>query len=113
MATAVALTHDAFDAALMLGICDKIVPGLTIGALAFGHLPVIFVPGGPMTSGVSNAQKAKVRALYAQGEVTREELLETEMAPYQGHGTCIFFRTATSNQMMIEITGQTLHGRDF
>src|SRR6202166_4537451 len=74
MATAVALTHDAFDAALMLGICDKIVPGLTMGALSFGHLPVIFVPGGPMTSGVSNAQKAKVRALYAQGQATREEL---------------------------------------
>src|SRR6185437_15374464 len=72
MATAVALTHDAFDAALMLGVCDKIVPGLTMGALAFGHLPVIFVPGGPMTSGVSNTQKAKVRALYAQGQATRE-----------------------------------------
>src|SRR5438034_10192856 len=78
MATAVALTHDAFDAALMLGICDKIVPGLTMGALGFGHLPVIFVPGGPMTSGISNAQKAKVRALYAQDQATREELLESE-----------------------------------
>src|SRR3984957_10043861 len=80
MSTAVALTHDAFDAALLLGVCDKIVPGLTIGALAFGHLPVIFVPGGPMTSGIPNAQKAKVRALYAQGQATREELLDSETA---------------------------------
>ena len=84
MATAVALTHDAFDAALMLGICDKIVPGLTMGALSFGHLPVIFVPGGPMTSGVSNHQKAAVRARYAQGQATREELLDSEMASYHG-----------------------------
>ena len=75
MATAVALTHDAFDGALLLGVCDKIVPGLTIGALAFGHLPVIFVPGGPMTSGASNADKAAVRALYAQGKASRDELL--------------------------------------
>ncbi|HEX5263050.1 MAG TPA: dihydroxy-acid dehydratase, partial [Phenylobacterium sp.] len=103
MATAVALTHDAFDAALMLGVCDKIVPGLTMGALAFGHLPVIFVPGGPMTSGVSNAQKAKVRALYAQGQATREELLDSEMASYHGPGTCTFYGTANSNQMMMEM----------
>jgi phosphogluconate dehydratase len=113
MATAVALTHDAFDAALMLGICDKIVPGLTIGALAFGHLPVIFVPGGPMTSGISNTQKAKVRALYAQGLATREELLESEMASYHGPGTCTFYGTANSNQMMMELTGLHLPGSAF
>jgi phosphogluconate dehydratase len=113
MATAVALTHDAFDAALMLGICDKIVPGLTMGALAFGHLPVIFVPGGPMTSGISNTQKAKVRALYAQGLATREELLDSEMASYHGPGTCTFYGTANSNQMMMEMTGLHLPGSAF
>jgi phosphogluconate dehydratase len=113
MATAVALTHDAFDAALMLGICDKIVPGLTIGALAFGHLPVIFVPGGPMTSGISNTQKARVRALYAQGLATRDELLESEMASYHGPGTCTFYGTANSNQMMMELTGLHLPGSAF
>src|ERR1700761_8967000 len=113
MATAVALTHDAFDAALMLGICDKIVPGLTMGALSFGHLPTIFVPGGPMTSGVSNHQKAAVRALYAQGQATREELLESEMASYHGPGTCTFYGTANSNQMMMEMTGLHLPGAAF
>ena len=113
MATAVALTHDAFDAALMLGICDKIVPGLTMGALAFGHLPVIFVPGGPMTSGISNTQKAKVRALYAQGQATREDLLDSELASYHGPGTCTFYGTANSNQMMMELTGLHLPGSAF
>ena len=113
MATAVALTHDAFDAALMLGICDKIVPGLTMGALSFGHLPVIFVPGGPMTSGVSNAQKARVRALYAEGKATREELLDSEMASYHGPGTCTFYGTANSNQMMMEMIGLHLPGSAF
>jgi phosphogluconate dehydratase len=113
MATAVALTHDAFDAALMLGVCDKIVPGLTIGALAFGHLPVIFVPAGPMTSGVSNHEKARVRALYAQGQATREELLESEMASYHGPGTCTFYGTANSNQMMMEMAGLHLPGAAF
>ena len=113
MATAVALTHDAFDAALMLGICDKIVPGLTIGALSFGHLPVIFVPGGPMTSGISNLEKARVRGLYAQGKVTREELLDSEMAAYHGPGTCTFYGTANSNQMMMEMTGLHLPGSAF
>jgi phosphogluconate dehydratase len=102
MATAIALTHDAFDAALMLGICDKIVPGLTMGALSFGHLPTIFVPAGPMTSGVSNHEKARVRALYAQGKATREELLDCEMKSYHGPGTCTFYGTANSNQMMME-----------
>jgi phosphogluconate dehydratase len=113
MSTAVALTHDAFDAALMLGICDKIVPGLFIGAAAFGHLPVIFVPGGPMTSGISNAEKARVRALYAQGKVTREELLDSEMKSYHGPGTCTFYGTANSNQMMMEMVGLHLPGSAF
>ncbi len=113
MSTAVALTHDAFDAALMLGICDKIVPGLTMGALAFGHLPVIFVPGGPMSSGISNAEKAKVRALHAQGKVTREELLDSEMKSYHGPGTCTFYGTANSNQMMMEMMGLHLPGSAF
>ncbi|HZZ34076.1 MAG TPA: phosphogluconate dehydratase [Caulobacteraceae bacterium] len=113
MATAVALTHDAFDAALMLGICDKIVPGLFIGAATFGHLPVIFVPGGPMPSGVSNAEKARVRALYAEGKATRDELLESEMKSYHGPGTCTFYGTANSNQMMMEMTGLHLPGSAF
>jgi phosphogluconate dehydratase len=109
----VALTHDAFDAALMLGICDKIVPGLTMGALAFGHLPVIFVPGGPMTSGISNHEKARTRALYAEGKATREELLDSEMKSYHGPGTCTFYGTANSNQMMMEMTGLHLPGSAF
>jgi phosphogluconate dehydratase len=113
MSTAVALTHDAFDAALMLGICDKIVPGLVIGALSFGHLPVIFVPGGPMTSGASNAEKARVRGLYAEGKATRDELLEVEMASYHGPGTCTFYGTANSNQMMMEMMGLHLPGSAF
>src|SRR5687768_3626020 len=113
MSTAIALTHDAFDAALMLGICDKIVPGLFIGALAFGHLPVIFVPGGPMTSGLSNAEKARVRGLYAEGKATRDELLESEMKSYHGPGTCTFYGTANSNQMMMEMTGLHLPGAAF
>jgi phosphogluconate dehydratase len=113
MATGVALTHDAFDAALMLGVCDKIVPGLFIGALSFGHLPVIFVPAGPMTSGVSNAEKARVRALYAEGRATREELLDVEMKSYHGPGTCTFYGTANSNQMMMELTGLHLPGTAF
>jgi phosphogluconate dehydratase len=113
MATAVALTHDAFDAALMLGICDKIVPGLFIGAAAFGHLPVIFVPGGPMTSGISNAEKARVRALYAEGKATRDELLISEMKSYHGPGTCTFYGTANSNQMMMELSGLHLPGSAF
>ncbi len=113
MATAVALTHDAFDAALMLGICDKIVPGLTMGALSFGHLPTIFVPAGPMTSGISNSEKARVRGLYAQGKATREELLDSEMKSYHGPGTCTFYGTANSNQMMMEMMGLHLPGSAF
>ncbi|HXQ10491.1 MAG TPA: phosphogluconate dehydratase [Caulobacteraceae bacterium] len=113
MATAVALCHDAFDGAILLGVCDKIVPGLLIGALAFGHLPGVFAPGGPMTSGLSNGDKAKVRARYAQGQATREELLEAEMAAYHGPGTCTFYGTANSNQMLMEMMGLHLPGAAF
>jgi phosphogluconate dehydratase len=113
MSASIALTHDAFDAALMLGICDKIVPGLFIGAAAFGHLPTIFVPSGPMTSGISNSEKARVRALYAEGKATRDELLDSEMKSYHGPGTCTFYGTANSNQMMMEMTGLHLPGAAF
>ena len=113
MATAVALTHDAFDASVLLGICDKIVPGLFIGAAAFGHLPAIFVPSGPMTSGISNAEKARTRALYAEGKATRDELLDSEMKSYPGPGTCTFYGTANTNQMMMELTGLHLPGAAF
>ena len=98
MSTAVALSHNMFDAALYLGICDKIVPGLLIGALHFGHLPGVFVPGGPMTTGLSNKEKARVRQLYAQGKATREELLECEAASYHGAGTCTFYGTPTATR---------------
>ena len=113
MATAVALSHDAFDGALHLGVCDKIVPGLMIGALSYGHLPAIFVPAGPMTSGISNAEKARVRGLYAQGKASREELLASEMAAYHGPGTCTFYGTANSNQMLMELMGVHLPGSAF
>ena len=113
MATAVALTHDAFDGAILLGVCDKIVPGLVIGGLAFGHLPVVFAPAGPMTSGLSNAEKASTRALYAQGQATREDLLASEMAAYHGPGTCTFYGTANSNQMLMEMMGLHLPGAAF
>ena len=113
MATAVALTHDAFDGALLLGICDKIVPGLLIGSLAFGHLPAILVPGGPMTSGASNAEKARVRTAYAAGQATREELLACEVASYHGPGTCTFYGAANSNQMLMEMMGLHLPGAAF
>jgi len=111
--TAIALTHAVFDAALMLGVCDKIVPGLLIGALAFGHLPVIFVPAGPMTSGLSNSEKARVRQLHAQGKVDRAQLLAAEMASYHGAGTCTFYGTANSNQMLMEVMGLHLPGSAF
>ncbi|MDR7332544.1 phosphogluconate dehydratase [Roseateles asaccharophilus] len=113
MATAVALTHDVFDAALLLGICDKIVPGLLIGALHFGHLPCVFVPAGPMSSGISNSEKAKVRELYAQGKVGRDELLKSESAAYHGAGTCTFYGTANSNQMLLEAMGLHTPGSAF
>jgi phosphogluconate dehydratase len=113
MSTAVALTHDAFDGALMLGVCDKIVPGLFIGAALFGHLPVIFVPAGPMTSGVSNTEKARIRGLYAEGKLDREALLDVEMKAYHGPGTCTFYGTANSNQMIMEMMGLHLPGAAF
>ena len=113
MATAVALSHDAFDGALALGVCDKIVPGLMIGALSFGHLPTIFIPAGPMTSGLSNAEKAKIRGLYAEGKVGRDELLKAEMGAYHGPGTCTFYGTANSNQMLMELMGVHLPGSAF
>jgi phosphogluconate dehydratase len=113
MATAVSLSHDVFDGALMLGICDKIVPGLLIGALQFGHLPTVFVPGGPMTSGLSNTEKSKVRELAAQGQVGRTELLEAEQKAYHGAGTCTFYGTANSNQMLMEAMGLHVPGAAF
>jgi len=113
MATAVALSHQMFDAALYLGVCDKIVPGLVIGALAFGHLPAVFVPGGPMTTGVANDEKARIRQLYAEGKVGRAELLEAESRAYHGPGTCTFYGTANSNQMLMEFMGLHLPGASF
>jgi phosphogluconate dehydratase len=113
MATAVALSHDMFDGALYLGICDKIVPGLLIGALSFGHLPGAFVPSGPMPSGIPNEQKSKVRQAYAEGKATRAELLEAEAASYHSPGTCTFYGTANSNQMLMEIMGLQLPGSSF
>jgi len=113
MSAAIALSHNTFDAALMLGVCDKIVPGLVIGALSFGHLPTIFVPAGPMTSGVSNDDKAKVRQLFAQGKVGRDALLESEAQSYHGPGTCTFYGTANSNQMLMEVMGLHLPGAAF
>ncbi len=105
MATAVALSHDVFDGVLLLGVCDKIVPGLLIGALHYGHLPCVFVPAGPMGSGLPNKDKAKVRELYAQGLVGRDELLKAESAAYHSPGTCTFYGTANSNQMLLEAMG--------
>src|SRR5688500_3576483 len=113
MATAVGLSHDVFDAALMLGICDKIVPGLLIGALQFGHLPMVFVPGGPMPSGLSNSEKAKVREMAAQGLVGREALMDAEMKAYHAPGTCTFYGTANSNQMLMEAMGLHVPGAAF
>ena len=113
LSTAVALSHKVFDAALMLGVCDKIVPGLFMGAVQFGHLSTIFVPAGPMTSGLSNDAKAKVRQQYAQGLVDREALLESEAQAYHSPGTCTFFGTANSNQMLMEIMGLHLPGSSF
>ena len=113
MGTAVALTHDVFDAALLLGVCDKIVPGLLIGALHFGHLPCVFVPAGPMSTGLSNNEKGKVREQYAQGLVGRDKLLEAESSAYHGPGTCTFYGTANSNQMLLEAMGLHVPGSAF
>ena len=113
MATAVGLSHNVFDAGLLLGICDKIVPGLFMGALQFGHLPMVFVPAGPMTSGLSNSEKARVRQQFTQGLVDRQTLLQAEQAAYHSAGTCTFYGTANSNQMLMEIMGMQLPGSSF
>ena len=113
LSTAVALSHQTFDAAMYLGICDKIVPGLVIGALAFGHLPALFVPAGPMPSGLPNDEKARIRQAHAEGKATRAELLAAEMASYHGPGTCTFYGTANTNQMLMEIMGLHLPGSSF
>jgi len=113
MSAAIALSHDMFDGALMMGVCDKIVPGLLIGALSFGHLPTVFVPAGPMASGLPNGEKARVRQLYAEGKVGRDELLEAEAASYHSVGTCTFYGTANSNQLLMEFLGLHLPGSSF
>ncbi|WP_419815579.1 phosphogluconate dehydratase [Glacieibacterium sp.] len=113
MSTAVALSHGMFEGTALLGICDKIVPGLLIGALRFGHLPAILIPAGPMPSGLANKEKVRVRQLYAEGKVGREELLEAEAASYHGAGTCTFYGTANSNQMMMEVMGLHMPGAAF
>ncbi len=113
MATAVGMSHNMFDGALYLGVCDKIVPGLLIGALSFGHLPAVFVPAGPMPSGLTNKEKARARQAYAIGKIGRKELLEAESASYHSPGTCTFYGTANSNQMMMEIMGLHLPGSSF
>jgi phosphogluconate dehydratase len=113
MSTAVSLSHAMFEGALLLGICDKIVPGLLIGGLRFGHLPMILVPAGPMPSGLANKEKQRIRQLFAEGKATREELLESESASYHGAGTCTFYGTANSNQMMMEVMGLHMPGSAF
>ncbi len=113
MSTAIALSHDMFDAALCLGVCDKIVPGLLMGALAYGQLPALFVPAGPMTSGLPNAEKSRIRQLYAEGKAGRAELLKAEAESYHGPGTCTFYGTANSNQMLMEVMGLHLPGSAF
>ncbi|MGQ0840586.1 phosphogluconate dehydratase [Actinokineospora sp.] len=113
MATGIALAHDMFDATLLLGVCDKIVPGLLIGALAFGHLPTILVPAGPMASGLPNGEKARVRQAFAEGKADREDLLAAESASYHSPGTCTFYGTANSNQLVVEVMGLHLPGASF
>jgi len=113
MSTAIALSHDIFDAVLCLGVCDKIVPGLVMGALSYGHLPAIFVPAGPMTSGLGNSEKSKIRQLHAEGKVDRAALLAAESAAYHGPGTCTFYGTANSNQLLMEAMGLHIAGAAF
>ena len=113
MSAAVGLSHNMFDAAVYLGVCDKIVPGLTIAALTFGHLPTSFIPAGPMTTGQGNDEKSHIRQLYAEGKVGRKELLESESKSYHGPGTCTFYGTANSNQMLMEMMGLHMPGASF
>ena len=113
LAASVAMSHNTFDAAVFLGVCDKIVPGLVIAAQAFGHLPIVFLPGGPMVSGLGNDEKSRVRQQFAAGEVGREALMEAEMAAYHGPGTCTFYGTANTNQMLMEFMGLHLPGASF
>lgn len=113
MGAAIALSHNVYDGALFLGVCDKIVPGLVMGALSFGHLPALFVPAGPMPSGISNSEKSKIRQEYAQGKVTKEALLGAERASYHSSGTCTFYGTANSNQMLLEMMGLQLPNSSF
>jgi phosphogluconate dehydratase len=113
MSAAIALSHDMFDAAVFLGICDKIVPGLVIAAQAFGHLPAVFIPAGPMPSGLPNQEKSKIRQLHAEGKAAREDLLDAEAASYHSPGTCTFYGTANSNQMLMEVMGLHLPGSAF
>ena len=113
MSTAIALSHNMFDAGVLLGVCDKIVPGLLMGALSFGHLPAVFIPAGPMTTGLANKEKARTRQRFAEGKASREELLQSESASYHGPGTCTFYGTANSNQMLMEIMGLHLPGAAF
>ena len=113
LSTAVALSHDMFDAAVYLGVCDKIVPGLLIGALSFGHLPAVFLPAGPMPSGLANDEKSKIRQLYAEGKASRADLLDFEAKAYHAPGTCTFYGTANTNQMLMEIMGLHLPGASF
>jgi phosphogluconate dehydratase len=113
LAAGVAMSHNTFDAALYLGVCDKIVPGLIIAASTFGHVPAIFVPAGPMTSGLPNDEKSRVRNAYAAGEIGRDQLMAAEMASYHGPGTCTFYGTANTNQMLMEFMGLHLPGASF
>ena len=113
LSAAIALSHNSFDAALFLGVCDKIIPGLVMAALSFGHLPAVFIPAGPMTSGMPNDEKARIRQLFAEGKIGREELLAAELRSYHGPGTCTFYGTANSNQMLMEVMGLHLPGAAF
>ncbi|MCP4880796.1 MAG: phosphogluconate dehydratase, partial [Gammaproteobacteria bacterium] len=113
MSAAIGLSHNMFDAAVYLGVCDKIVPGLLIGALSFGHLPTVFIPAGPMPSGLPNKEKARIRQLYAEGKVGRDELLKCESDSYHSPGTCTFYGTANSNQVLMEVMGLHLPGSSF
>jgi len=113
MSTAIAMSHDMFDAGVYLGVCDKIVPGLLMGALSFGHLPAVFIPAGPMTTGASNKEKGRVRQRFAEGKASRQDLLESESRSYHGPGTCTFYGTANSNQMLMEFMGLHLPGAAF